>query len=486
MRFVFFHRMKVSFVLLAVLLAGFIVFVAVKPVVKAAGSHPILTLSQNANHPSVSVVVKGTGFASSESLNIEFDSAIIGTSTTDVNGIFSAKVTIPGTALPGSHMIQAIGQTSGLLASSKFLVQTNWDMFGFDIHHTHVNPYENVLNAGNVSHLIVDWTASALKTRTGKGIPSSPAVHDGIVYFGSEDGKLYALNAASGATLWTAGSTFYGITTSPTIANGFVYIGDSNGNLYVVSAKTGSTSLTYGTGYAIYSNAEVVNKTIYVGGDTGMSGTATLYAFPTFSGTTSWATPLSTTSGVQSSVVFDNNTLFIGTEDGNFDALNATTGAMVWTYTVGTRIDSSPTISHGIIYVGSIDGKLYAFNEKTGQVLWSTATGGPIFSSPAVSNGIVYVGSHDGKLYAFNALTGALVWAATTPQGSFGISSSPTVANGVVYVGSSNDNIYAFDAGSGTQLWRYKTGGAIDSSPAVADGVVYVGSEDGNLYAFHL
>jgi eukaryotic-like serine/threonine-protein kinase len=55
------------------------------------------------------------------------------------------------------------------------------------------------------------------------------------------------------------------------------------------------------------------------------------------------------------------------------------------------------------VYVGSDDGNLYAFDASTGAILWTASTGGVIISSPAVSAGLVYVGSADNLLYAFTA-----------------------------------------------------------------------------------
>jgi outer membrane protein assembly factor BamB len=55
-----------------------------------------------------------------------------------------------------------------------------------------------------------------------------------------------------------------------------------------------------------------------------------------------------------------------------------------------------------VVYVGSNDYSVYALNAKTGAKLWSYRTGSYVgFSSPAVANGMVYVGSLDGKVYAF-------------------------------------------------------------------------------------
>jgi outer membrane protein assembly factor BamB len=64
-------------------------------------------------------------------------------------------------------------------------------------------------------------------------IYGSPIVVDGVVYFGSDDGSLYALDVASGEELWhyeTGG--FVG--SSPAVANGTVFFGSYDGIVYAV------------------------------------------------------------------------------------------------------------------------------------------------------------------------------------------------------------------------------------------------------------
>jgi hypothetical protein len=56
------------------------------------------------------------------------------------------------------------------------------------------NPCEKVLNVRNVGKLSLKWSYS-----TNYFVFSSPAVADGVVYVGSEDGHVYALNARTGA-----------------------------------------------------------------------------------------------------------------------------------------------------------------------------------------------------------------------------------------------------------------------------------------------
>ena len=84
---------------------------------------------------------------------------------------------------------------------------------------------------------------------------------------------------------------------------------------------------------------------------------------------------------------------------------------------------------------------MYALDAKTGASLWSFPTGGFINSSPVVANGVVYIGSDDGNVYALDAKTGTRLWTYRTGSNIY---SSPAVANGAVYIGSANDNMYAF------------------------------------------
>ena len=101
-----------------------------------------------------------------------------------------------------------------------------------------------------------------------------------------------------------------------------------------------------------------------------------------------------------------------------------------WSYTAGSIVNTSAAVANGVAYMGSEDGNINALDAATGAFKWSFATDSDISSTPAVANGIVYVGSFDSNVYALDASTGALQWAYTTG----GAVTDPTVANGSVYV----------------------------------------------------
>ncbi|RLC68586.1 MAG: hypothetical protein DRI26_10000, partial [Chloroflexi bacterium] len=110
-----------------------------------------------------------------------------------------------------------------------------------------------------------------------------------------------------------------------------------------------------------------------------------------------------------SPVVVD-GVVYIGTGTGKIFALNATAGYDIWEYPRDGYIGSivgSPVIDNGILYVGSSDGNLYAIDIETRRLAWDSpfATGDDIWATPLVQDGVVYFGSLDHKFYALDAET---------------------------------------------------------------------------------
>ena len=85
--------------------------------------------------------------------------------------------------------------------------------------------------------------------------------------------------------------------------------------------------------------------------------------------------------------------VYVGSDDDNIYALNAATGAKLWSFYTGFAVESSPAVANGVVYVGVDGSHVYALNAATGAYLWSYITGSGVYSSPAVANGVVYVGS---------------------------------------------------------------------------------------------
>ena len=67
---------------------------------------------------------------------------------------------------------------------------------------------------------------------TGSHVKSSPAVANGLVYLGSDDGKLYAYNLDGHPLSITTVGSGAPVDSSPTVTNGIVYIGSMGDGVY--------------------------------------------------------------------------------------------------------------------------------------------------------------------------------------------------------------------------------------------------------------
>ncbi|MFU8854360.1 PQQ-binding-like beta-propeller repeat protein, partial [Micromonospora sp. SL1-18] len=64
-------------------------------------------------------------------------------------------------------------------------------------------------------------------------------------------------------------------------------------------------------------------------------------------------------------------------------------------------IQSSPVVAGDTLFIGSNNGRFYALDKATGNVLWEHEIGAWVGAGPAASGNTVVVGAYDGNLYAY-------------------------------------------------------------------------------------
>src|SRR5215469_5206909 len=213
-------------------------------------------------------------------------------------------------------------------------VSANWPKFHYNDAGSGYNPREHTLSTGNVARLTAKWALN-----TGGAIESSTAVVNGVVYIGSDDGDVYAVEAATGAKIW-AHHVGGSVASAPAVARGVVYVGSTSGTMYALSAATGAKLWGHALGAAIVSSPAVAGGTVYV-----------------------------------------------GPENDNFYALSPATGAVRWRHALDSFITSSPAVVRGVVYICSASGQVYALSAATGAKLWAYNAGlaNYVVSSPAVA-----------------------------------------------------------------------------------------------------
>jgi len=362
-----------------------------------------------------------------------------------------------------------------------------WTMFRHDLNRLGTTDSTNVIPEGNLK-----WVFSA-----DAEIHSSPAVVDGVVYVGSRDFNVYAIDAETGEKLWSF-KTGTWVESSPTVVDGIVYIGSNDGKIYAIDADNGRELWHFQTQYAVKCSPAVANGMVFCGSDD-----YNMYALDAVTGKKIW--DFETGSHVISSPAIDNGIVYFGSMDGACYALNAVNGRFRLRFK-SNEVISSPAVNDGVVYYNSrsylyaIDGnarnwpgemdlrgwwmQFYAFRlapapPPVSGYMWRIPLGRSSASSPIVTNDYIYTTS-DNRMYRIDLLTGNIDWVFYAGDT---LRSSPALTNNILYVGSEDGNLYAVDANTGQSIWYYTTEDEITSSPAVADGVVYIGSHDGKLYA---
>jgi outer membrane protein assembly factor BamB len=331
-------------------------------------------------------------------------------------------------------------------------------------------------------------------------------VAGGRVYAVSYDGRLYALDAASGEVLWkfatdgerrfearglhgqqprtqTFADVYDVYLSSPVVADGTVYFGSGDGHLYAVDAASGSLRWRVRTGDVVHASPALAEGLVIVG-----SWDGRLYAVDARSGQTRWTFQAGTDplmfnqQGFQSSPTVVDGVVYTGCRDANLYAIDARTGQEKWRFgTEGSWINSTPAVSGGRVHFATSDSARYhVLDAATGKPLHQGDTRAYVFSSPVVAGDVVLLGVLNGSLQARDKDSSALLWefrteAARSNQGW--VLTSDQRFNAPLLFPSGWREAVALGAD------RQQSVGSFFATPLVVGGVVYVGSADGNLYA---
>ena len=320
--------------------------------------------------------------------------------------------------------------------------------------------------------------------KCGGAVKSSPVVGGGRVFFGSYDGKVYALDANTGKKVWDF-DTGTAVEASPLLAEGTVFVGSLNGVLYALDAAKGKPKWTYETGDRVAGSANWVKpasakRTHILAG----SYDSSLHCMDAQSGKKLWAYMTENfINGTPAIYRKSSEIAVFGGCDGKLRLVSAVSGKQISEIAVGSYIPASVAIQGDRAFFGHYGNRLVCVDLSRMRILWEY--GGereaPFFSSPAVWEDKVLIGSRDGALHGVDGKSGKRFWVFET-RGA--VDGSPVVCGNSAVFGSLDGRLYLVDMQSGKALWSYEIGGSITSTPAVSGGKVFVGSDDGRVYAF--
>lgn len=307
------------------------------------------------------------------------------------------------------------------------------------------------------------WSADVTPVTTNRdaGSGGGLAVGNGRLYVSTGYGTLTALDARTGAMVWTQDLDAPG-TSAPTV------VGE---RVYVVSRDSRAWALEAANGRIAYQSSGVASDTSF-GGGAGPAVSDDLVVFPFNSGEVVGLFPQG---GIPrwSQVIS-------GSRPGQ------ATGSL-------TDIGGDPVIDGQTVYVGNFTGVTVALDAGTGTRLWTAQEGasGPVW--PA--GGSVFLVNDLNQLVRLDAASGAPIWRTPLPDfvetGNFirrgrtvYAHFGPIMAGNRLVVASSDGQLRSFDPVTGALIGAVPLPGGAASAPAIANGILYVVNKDGQLLAF--
>ena len=298
------------------------------------------------------------------------------------------------------------------------------------------------------------WTFAAPNPNYFHRVPKSFPTNDGKrVYFGSDSGIFWCLNASDGSVIWKFEVNARGhknLWSAPALHAGNVFFGSYDGNVYCLDAESG---------------AEVWR---FIGAD--------------------WV-------GSSPALAPDLGLLFIGLEfaaegkRGSIVALNLANGEKVWEHMTRRYTHASPAYwrERQVVACGSNDNEMFLFDALTGAMRWRFKTRGEggekgsIRHAPAfdVKREHLVTGCADGYIYVIDVETGKEVWSVRTDNTIYTI---PLVVDDTAYVGSTDKYLYVLDLEQRQLRTKIYAGSKIFGPPRLLEGRIYFGSCSGIIY----
>jgi outer membrane protein assembly factor BamB/orotate phosphoribosyltransferase len=285
-------------------------------------------------------------------------------------------------------------------------------------------------------------------------VPKSFPTTDGKrVYFGSDCGIFWCLDARTGSPVWSFrvnGPGHKNLWSSPAIHDGKVYFGSYDGNVYCLEAETG---------------AEVWR---YIGAE--------------------WV-------GSSPALAPELGLLFIGLEfavegkRGSIAALRLEDGEKVWEHMTKRYTHASPAYwpERQLVACGSNDNEMFLFDARSGAMRWrfeTSGTGsakGSIRHAPAfdAKRGHLVTGCANGRIYIIDVETGKEVWSVPTDNTIYTV---PLVLDDKAYVGSTDKHLYVLDLERRVVKTRIFAASKVFGPPRLLEGKIYFGACNGMVY----
>lgn len=255
-------------------------------------------------------------------------------------------------------------------------------------------PVGNTLYAVTLSNKTVKWTFEAVGA-----LRASPVIYDDLIYIGSEDKRVYALDEYTGELVWSIKLDDV-VAASASVAGLTLVIGTESGTLYGIHRTEGMERWRVDLGSSISTAACISQSTTMVGTYGGR-----LYGLDMDDGEILWEFPNAVEPALDpilTTPVTNSGLVYFGS-DGLY-CLEVSNGLKVWFHQAGDTVRGSPAIVESYLVFGSYDGLIRCLDKNTGKVVWRYLSDTVFRSGVTIDYDKAFIGGRDGKLYARSVL----------------------------------------------------------------------------------
>lgn len=309
----------------------------------------------------------------------------------------------------------------------------------------------------------------------------SPVVYKNSIVIGNAFDGLVAYDLKNKNTKWRIPIEL-GVEASAARMNNILFTGSNNGKMYAINLDTGDIIWVFDTKSELVSEPLIEDGVLYF-----ISGSQSLYALDASTGRQIWNHNRQDTSSVLtirggSKPLIVNTIIYVGFSDGSLVALNVKTGTELWEITLNRNskfrdIDATPVIDGDYLYINSYDDKIYCISKNKGEIIWSAPYGGA--STPLIILDKIFVTSSQGEIAALSKKDGTLIWKKKSRNGVF---TDPANYYDLIVVGESQGKLTFLKQDSGKVLGEFEPGRGVFSKPTIFNDSIFFISGEGNIY----
>ena len=226
---------------------------------------------------------------------------------------------------------------------------------------------------------------------------TAPVYHRGLVFFAYVDGSLVAVDAQTGKPAWTRKLVGH-LESSPLAVGGRLYLGTDKTNLVALRAADGKVLWQFNSPGAIKASPSFHDGRVFVA-----DYESAMFSLDAKTGKLLWRTntarvPPFGAGGFYSSPAIAFGHVYAARDDGTVFAFDEDTGKVAWSFPTDDYVYGSPAVAQvpgtpPTVYIGSYDEHFYALDARSGEQRWRHPVGGPVPGTATVIGDTVYTSS---------------------------------------------------------------------------------------------